>query len=221
MSVLLAVAAGSWRIGGGGAFFPVMNRARFGFVTVAMGISSCDGHDVETHGDAATAQDAGSLVDAGRRVDADTGSDGASEVVCDGDRWVSSAEMFAAVADCTTITGNLSVTGGLTSVEFSRLRVVGGFLTVWGNTALREARFPVLLRTGSFLDVSANEVLSVIDFQRFESASLASPRELFDVGIFDNPMLPACQAKAVGDALAARGFQGKMRLTGNSGQCPP
>src|SRR5687768_6962263 len=93
--------------------------------------------------------------------------DGASPdggaVACAGDRWAENAERLGAIVGCTIITGNVSITGGLTSVELPLLTRIDGFLTVWSNSVLTRVTVPKLDVVGGYLDVSYNAALTSLD----------------------------------------------------------
>lgn len=148
--------------------------------------------------------------------------DGGGATVCDGDRWGSNDQMLGAIAGCTAIGGNLSLTGNdLVAVELPRLTRVDGFLTVWGNAALTRVSLPNLARVGGFLEVSANRALTILDLPALVSVNERDVTAVHDLVIRDNAALPNCRAVAVHDRLRANGFQGSASISGNAASCPP
>jgi Receptor L domain len=151
----------------------------------------------------------------------DAGPNDGNEVVCTGDRWGGSAEMLDAIGGCTTISGNLSVTGNqLMNVELRLLTKVDGFLTVWGNPILTRVTLPMLASVGGRLDVSANVTLTSLEMPALKSVNERAVPAVYDVVIGGNA-LPACQTDAIRDRLLANGFHGTMSISGDGGACPP
>jgi len=140
---------------------------------------------------------------------------------CEGNRWLNSELDLAAIADCTSISGNLSVTGDLADIELARLTVLDGFLTVWSNAKLRRVSFPVLSRVGGYVDVSANEALTSIALPALRSANDRRVNSVWDVAIKDNAALPLCQAQAVREQLLAHGYRGTISVSPNGSPCAP
>ena len=144
-----------------------------------------------------------------------------AETICRGDRWGQSAAELEAIAGCTIIDGNLSVTGNdLLIVELPRLTTVEGFLTVWGNPKLARASFPMLQRIGGYLDVSFNAALATLELPALESVNERTLVVANDVQIRDNA-LPACQTDAIRDQLAAHGIRDKVSIIADDTPCPP
>lgn len=143
------------------------------------------------------------------------------ETICNGDRWGQSAAELEAIAGCTVIDGNLSVTGNdLLIAELPRLTRVNGFLTVWGSPKLARASFPMLERIGGYLDVSFNAALATLELPALESVNERALVVANDVQIRDNA-LPACQTDAIRDRLAAHGVRDKVSIVADGAVCPP
>jgi hypothetical protein len=192
------------------------------------GDAGLDGGPDANHGsDAAVRVDAGGRDDGAARVDAAASDDAGASAddggrTCQGDHWAQDEAMLARIAECTTITGNLSVTSKLVSISLPKLVSVEGFLTVWENTNLTRFEAPLLTRTGRFVDISSNPVLRELSLPKLESANAGTQGENWDLAIFENPALPACQAEAIRDGLLTHGFTGRVKLADNgSGTCAP
>ncbi len=151
--------------------------------------------------------------------DGDGAPNGASEVVCPGDRWAANADMLQAIAGCTVIAGNVSVTSDLTRVELPLLTRIDGFFTVWSNPLLTRVALPRLARVGGYLDVSSNVGLTSLDLPALESVNERRVPAVYDVVVRDNA-LAACQTDALRDRLLARGFRGTFSISGAAGSCP-
>ena len=144
----------------------------------------------------------------------------ANEVVCAGDRWAGDAEMLAAIAGCTTIAGNLSMTGNmLMGVDLPLLARVEGFLTIWSNPMLTRVTLPALSSIGGYLEVSWNDTLTNLAMPALRSVNERALAKPTDVVIRDNALLPSCQAETVRDQLLAHGFDGTFSIS-NNGPCP-
>lgn len=139
--------------------------------------------------------------------------------VCAGDRWAGTATMLDALAGCTVIDGNLSVTGNeLRDVDLPRLTRVEGFLTVWGNPTLTRASFPALARIGGYLDVSSNATLGTLQLPALASVNERSLLVANNVLIRDNA-LPACQTDPIRQQLAAHGVTDKVTIVPDGVPC--
>lgn len=139
--------------------------------------------------------------------------------VCDGNRWVAGPSDEAALADCTAISGNLSITGNeLTSISLPMLTRVDGFLTIWGNPGLTSASLPQLARVGGFADVSVNESLASIDLARLASVNERDLASSFDLAIRENA-LTSCEASALAEQLFGNGFHGTAQIEGDGTGC--
>jgi hypothetical protein len=152
-------------------------------------------------------------------------SDGATtevgEMICGGDRWGQSAAQVDALAGCTIIAGNLSLTGNdLLVVDLPRLKGVEGFLTVWGNPALTRASFRTLEKIGGYLDVSSNAALATLELPALGSVNERALVVTNDVVIRDNA-LPACQTDAIREQFAAHGIRDQVSIVPDGAPCPP
>jgi hypothetical protein len=139
-------------------------------------------------------------------------------VACAGDRWVENAERLGAIVGCTTITGNVSVTGEVTSFELPLLTRIDGFLTVWSNSLLTRASLPKLEVVGGYLEVSYNAALTSLDLPALRSINERAVPAANDVVIRDNA-LTTCQTDAIRDRLFANGVRGRVSISGNGGPC--
>jgi hypothetical protein len=151
----------------------------------------------------------------------DGGASDAGAVVCEGDHWGASETTIGAIARCTTITGNLSITSDRSSIELPNLERIDGFLVVWSNPMLTHLALMRLTRVGDHIDVSYNNALTSLALPALEKVNEHAVSNLWDLSISGNPSLPACQANAVRDHLLAKGFTGTSNVTDNLGTCPP
>lgn len=150
----------------------------------------------------------------------DAGPDDGGQVVCAGDRWGGSVAMLEALAGCTVIGGNLSITGNdLLTVDLPRLTRIEGFLTVWGNPVLTRASFRVLATIGGYLDVSSNAALGTLELPALASVNQRSLLVANDVLIRDNA-LPSCQTDPIREQLAAQGVTAKVTIVADGVPCP-
>lgn len=130
--------------------------------------------------------------------------------------------MIDAIADCTAITGDLTLTGNeLSMVELPTLTRIDGIFSVWGNPALTHVAIPKLTRVGGYLHVSYNGALTSLELPALAKVNENAVSSMSDLLIGDNPQLPTCQADAIRDQLLARGFHGSIAISGNSDTCPP
>lgn len=149
----------------------------------------------------------------------DAGTVDGGQVVCAGDRWGGSVAMLEALAACTVIDGNLSITGNdLLTVDLPRLTRVQGFLTVWGNPALTRASFRALATIGGYLDVSSNAALGTLELPALASVNQRALVVANDVLIRDNA-LPACQTDPLRQRLAANGISAKVTIVADPVPC--
>jgi hypothetical protein len=158
----------------------------------------------------------------GRKDTPDGATNQGGEMVCAGDRWGGSTDAVGAIAGCTIITGNLSVTGNeLVTVALPLLTRVDGFLAVWGNPLLTRATFVTLESVGGYVDVSANVGLTSLELPVLKNVNERRVPSVYDLVIRDNA-LPTCQADAIREKLAAHGFRGTVSISNNGGgSCPP
>jgi hypothetical protein len=141
--------------------------------------------------------------------------------VCDGDRWVAGPADETALADCTSIAGNLSITGNeLTSASLPRLTSVEGSLTIWGSPGLSSAALPRLARVGGSAEVSFNEALATLDLARLRTINDRGLASSFDLSIRENA-LTSCEASALAERLLDNGFRGTAQIEGNGVGCAP
>ena len=142
-------------------------------------------------------------------------------MVCSGDRWVGSAEMLAAIAGCTVIGGNLSITGNqLVTADLPKLTRVDGFLTVWGNPILTRAAFGRLESIGGYLDVSSNAALASLELPALKSVNERALVVTNDVLIRDNA-LPACRTDALRVQLETHDVRDRVTIVADSVPCGP
>jgi hypothetical protein len=146
---------------------------------------------------------------------------GADVHVCEGDRWSSEgATTLAELADCTRITGNLSITGTDDTFMLAKLARVDGNLSIWGNATLRHVALPKLESVGGWLDIGYNELLSSVDWAALEKTNDRTVQSHWDFSVIGNPQLPACAAEALRMQLLARGFTGTIGIEDNLDSCP-
>ena len=173
--------------------------------------------------DAGELRDAPPAADAGPQRDTGTGADAGqppnSGRTCEGNQWANDVTSLAALADCSVITGNLSVTGSFATLDLPLLHTIDGFLTIWSCANLSTVELPALARIGGYLDVSFNDTLTRVAFPALSSVNERMIFSVHDVAIKDNALLPTCQAETIRDQLVARGYRGKISITGNGGTC--
>lgn len=143
----------------------------------------------------------------------------AAQMVCEGNRWAANADEVGAIAGCTVITGNLSVTGNeLLSAELPLLTKIDGFLSVWGNPILTRAAFAKLRVVGGKIDISFNPALVSLELPVLETVNESALPAPYDVIISDNA-LPACEVDPIRAQLAASGFRGTSNISDDGGGC--
>lgn len=157
-------------------------------------VSACsDGGD-----GAAARADGGS--DAGSSAD---GSDGATtddsgtatnpcpSGVLGGDSVVETDEDVAAIASCTEITGDLTITSGVETVDLPSLLTVGGSFRILETTALPTLELPSLVTVTRDLEVNANAALARFAAPVLESATV--------IGFVENAALEEIDVGALVD----------------------
>ena len=129
--------------------------------------------------------------------------------------------MLAEISDCTTITGDLTMTGNdLLTIELPQLVKVDGTLSASLSPALTDISLPALVRVGGSLRVDNNDALASLELPALAKVNERNVDDLFDLAIRDNPLLPNCQAAAIRDRLIDYGFDGSSEITRNSEDCP-
>jgi hypothetical protein len=141
--------------------------------------------------------------------------------ICEGDRWssVTAAELME-LAECTRITGNLSITGSEETLALPKLVRVDGNLSIWGNRELRHVALVKLESVGGWLDIGYNEALASFDLPALERSNDRGVQAHWDFSIIGNGKLPRCAAEAAGMQLVARGFTGTIEIKNNLDSCP-
>lgn len=151
----------------------------------------------------------------------DGGQSDANSHVCEGDRWSTGEVMKGPIADCTSITGDLTLTSNDPSIELPILARIDGSLSVWGNLLATHVAMPKLTKVGGRVDISYNDALTSLELPALATVNEHAVSTVWDLSISDNPLLPTCQANAIRDQLLAKGFDGSIGISGNLGACPP
>jgi hypothetical protein len=90
--------------------------------------------------------------------------------ICGGSFTVANDFDLAAIADCSNITGNLTITApGLTTIALPNLERVGGNLVVMGNTTLAKLLLAQLKEVGGTLRLELGSVTTEVDLSRLHS----------------------------------------------------
>jgi hypothetical protein len=161
-------------------------------------------------------------------------------LVCVGDATItSSAEWDVFVAHgCASVTGSLTIRGGVTSVDLPSLASVGGALAVYEDPTLTSLSLPGLMAVGS-LYVYSSPTLAGIDLPALTTVggqvmiyanpaltSLDLPALAVvggDLCVAYNHLLPECRVLALKDHLVAvHGYAGAWHVVGNdtTATCP-
>jgi hypothetical protein len=151
------------------------------------------------------------------------GRDGAVHAqACAGNQFVGDTAMVAALADCTTMAGDLVFTGNdLVDIELPELVRVDGSFSVWGNPHVTHIALPRLASVGGYFLVEANDALTSVDCPALDSVNERAVMHIADFSISENPRLPTCEADEIRDRLLAHAFGGSIKITDNLGTCPP
>jgi hypothetical protein len=151
------------------------------------------------------------------------GSDAAVDArACEANQFVGDPGIVAALADCTTMAGDLVFTGNdLVNIELPKLVRVDGSFSVWGNPDVTHIALPRLASVGGYFLVEANDILASVDCPALDSVNERAVMHIADFSISGNPRLPTCQAYAIRDQLLAHEFMGSFKVTDNLGTCPP
>jgi hypothetical protein len=96
-------------------------------------------------------------------------------LVCDGSFTVANAFDLAEIADCASITGNLTINApGMTVIDFPVLERVGGDVLVNDNTDLARLRMPALVLVGGTLNATFSSATRSFDLSRLGIAERIS-----------------------------------------------
>ena len=167
---------------------PPVKRVVASWVCVAC-VAGCSGAG---DGDATQGDGGGrAQPDASDASDASKPSQPCPSGVVDGDYVVETDDDAAAIAGCTEITGDLSVTGDVETVDLSSLTMVGGSFRIHDTTALDGIELPALLAVSRDLEVNANAALATFAAPALESTNVT--------GFFDNDALTDVDISALAD----------------------
>ena len=146
------------------------------------------------------AGDDASVSDASR-ADGSAASDPCPSGVVEGDYVIETDDDAAAVADCTEVTGDLTVSGDVNELGLPALTTVGGSLRVLDTTALPLIELPALVTVTRDFEVNANAKLARFAAPVLESCTV--------IGFVDNTELAELDV----GALTRTGF---VRLQRNA-----
>jgi len=184
------------------------------------------GSDADTDADVDTDTDVDSDADTDTDVDADTDADSdtdsstgidtetCGDSVWDGNFSINSPGDLTNFSGTTEITGNLNINGSsLTDlVGLECLMWVGGHLRINAHPNLASLDGLQSLTTiGDYLRIYDNDSLTTI----LQLASLEEIGLTADLSIYNNPVLPNCEAEDLRDRLVSNGWQGDESFWGN------
>ena len=170
----------------------------------------------DTGSDTDTGPDTGSDTGSESSTDSDTGSeaDTCEESVWAGSYTINSPDDATAFAGTTTITGSLDIySSELTDLsDLACLHTVGGHFRVYNDPTLQTLDgLQNLTSVGNYFRISANDQLTtIIHLESLDSIGTADP-----FSIYNNPLLPTCEAEALRDHLIVQGWEGSATIYGN------